>query len=517
MNFSTIAKQLLSGGSGAGAISMGADAINLPGTIVGTLGSVANTRRYMESFARYQNYVTSNYGAAQMAADRYMSLKERVPMSFEYYLTPEQKAEVVLYINPEKLTMTTQKVIGKAFTRGAIYYNHYGDDHWTLALHGTVGWSQMRGIEALEEVYHYSGTLLKWQNVRADTVHTNKMTKYGTVSEKLADLLNSDSPIQRYFGKVMGTVTDALGMSGSGSVTSKLFGQRASEAANGNLFTALANSVLGAADGLGMAMGVSQLTNSGLGRLATVAVSNPEAFSAVGKVLGDCLGGGIASQVGSALKGDLLSAVLGQKGGALDNILDQLNFGATNAVSSILSLLNGDLAGAAQTSTVIPTTASAGNFYVLGTMTATELNSIVGTVASVTQSNTIDKSAAEANWADIQDVLTDPYRPRQVFIYYDDRVFIGHFTSFNWDRQAAHPLIYYDLKFTVTRQVILTKNAKQTTSSSTPSLTGLLAGVAGGLLEGVFKKSGKSSAGAGGSGTESGDVPVRGGGAVKTR
>ena len=43
-------------------------AINIPGTIVGNLSTVVNTKTYMEHFSRYNNYVTSNLGAAQMAA-----------------------------------------------------------------------------------------------------------------------------------------------------------------------------------------------------------------------------------------------------------------------------------------------------------------------------------------------------------------------------------------------------------------------------------------------------------------
>ena len=82
---------------------------------------------YMEQFQRYNNYLTNKMGAAQMAADRYMSLKERVPMSFEYYETPQSKKEVVMYLNPETMSLSTQKVKQKVFTRGGIYFHHYGD------------------------------------------------------------------------------------------------------------------------------------------------------------------------------------------------------------------------------------------------------------------------------------------------------------------------------------------------------------------------------------------------------
>ena len=67
------------------------ESINIPGTIVGTLKDVAATNQYLQNVQRYNNYLTSNYGAAQEASDRYMTLKERIPMSIEYYLTPKEK------------------------------------------------------------------------------------------------------------------------------------------------------------------------------------------------------------------------------------------------------------------------------------------------------------------------------------------------------------------------------------------------------------------------------------------
>ena len=491
--------KVLGEGSSKNVIEMDHSAINLKGTIVGTLGSVSSTKAYMRNFARYNNYLTSNYGAAQMAADRYMSLKERVPMSFEYYKTPEKKAEVVLYINPEKLTISTQKVIGKAFARGGIYYNHYGDDHWTMTLHGTVGWSQMRGIEALEEVYHNSGTLLKWQNVNADTVHTNNMGVYKSVQDKLNDLKNSNSPISQYFGRVMGTVTDALGMTGDGSnsLTTKLFGKTASDKANGNLFQAITNSVGSAEEGLLKGLGAKNM--SGAGNFAQAAITHPEVFAEVGAGITSIFGATTASDITDAIKGDIISSITGGSAGteSLADVMGNLSNNMTDSISSILSLLNGDVEGA--TSTSLPSTATAGNYYTLSKICVGELNNIVKSAQNVTKSNTINKSEAARKWSDIRDVLTDPYRPRQVFVYYDDRVYIGHFSSFNWNRDAkTHLLIYYDLKFTVTRQVILTKEKK----TKTPSLGQALLGAAvGGLVNSIGGRVAKSSSD-GGSETE---------------
>lgn len=135
--------------------SMEGAPIDIPGTLMGNLKNVQGTKQYLDNFARYNNYLTCNLGMAQMASDRYMSIKERIPMSFEYYENPKTKKEVVMYINPENMTISTSKVKQKVYTRGGIYFHHYGDDVWSMKISGTVGYAQMRGIEALEEIYFH--------------------------------------------------------------------------------------------------------------------------------------------------------------------------------------------------------------------------------------------------------------------------------------------------------------------------------------------------------------------------
>ena len=104
--------------------------------LCGTLGGVENTKEYMQTTARYNNYLTCNLGLAQMASDRYMSLKERIPMCIEYYATPEERKSITMYVNPENMSISTAKVKQKVFTRGGIYFHHYGDDVWTLKING---------------------------------------------------------------------------------------------------------------------------------------------------------------------------------------------------------------------------------------------------------------------------------------------------------------------------------------------------------------------------------------------
>jgi hypothetical protein len=106
-----------------------------------------------------------------MYSDNLMMAKQRVPMVIEYFkhkpTGPDDNyiESVPMYINPQKLSISTQKVKGKAYTRGGIVYHHYGDDHFSMQLSGTVGLAGMKGIEVLQDIYHHSGALLRYQNV----------------------------------------------------------------------------------------------------------------------------------------------------------------------------------------------------------------------------------------------------------------------------------------------------------------------------------------------------------------
>ena len=76
-------------------------------------------------------------------------------------------------------------------------------------------------------------------------------------------------------------------------------------------------------------------------------------------------------------------------------------------------------------------------------------------------------------FSDIIDELEDPWRPRLIFIYFEDHVYIGHFQSFNYTRDAASVNIHYEMSFVIQREVIIT--------SFKPQLPGFLAS-RGGIL-----------------------------------
>lgn len=135
---------------------------------------------------------------AQRQADLRSQLKQKRPLVIEYpYLYGPSEAvkwkSIELYINPERLSMSNQKIKGKQIARGGIYYHHWGDDHYQLQLTGTTGLSGMQGIEQLEELYHASGTLLKYnkfgpEQVQLKDVREFQIIDYNDPSGTLSDI-----------------------------------------------------------------------------------------------------------------------------------------------------------------------------------------------------------------------------------------------------------------------------------------------------------------------------------------
>lgn len=80
--------------------------------------------------------------------------------------------------------------------------------------------------------------------------------------------------------------------------------------------------------------------------------------------------------------------------------------------------------------------------------------------------NVVTYAAAYNGFSDIIDELQDPWRPRLVWLYFEDHVYIGHFQSFNYTRSAESVNIHYEMSFVIQREVIIT--------SYKPTLPGFL-------------------------------------------
>lgn len=72
------------------------------------------------------NKNSSLFTAQKMANELMANNKERIPMVIEYLQEAGNRVSTTMYINPNRLSMATQKIKSKAVTRGGIFYHHWG-------------------------------------------------------------------------------------------------------------------------------------------------------------------------------------------------------------------------------------------------------------------------------------------------------------------------------------------------------------------------------------------------------
>ena len=343
------------GGNSAGGISLINNITDIP--------AVSNWLNQQEADEEYESWMNRNtwFGSLQTAqeiSNRYMkNHTERIPMVIEYYSSPGQKVSVTMYINPNRISVTQQKVKSKAITRGGIFYNHWGDDNPVMQLGGSVGLSGMSGIKKLEKIYHISGVLLAYGEDYSGPVYVDPETNL------INDIMS---------GGIMGAL---------GSI---------------------------------MKGGIKGIKN-GLTKVAKSAVTTA-----------------ITGRVNPGLRNNK----------AYNKIV--------GTMASGVSKINGML----QNATRIPGSSSTG-----GSLAAIALGAVTDSLLgkkNSSDSQVVSWNDASAGWADINDELQDPWRPRPIWILFEDRVYIGHFDSFTYNRTAATPDITYDMKFTILREIVIT-------------------------------------------------------------
>ena len=314
---------------------------------------------------------------AQEKANEYMAAnKERIPMVIEYLSGPGSDADssnrvsVTMYINPNRLVFSQQKIKSKAVTRGGIFYNHWGDDNPQMQLAGSVGLSGMSGIKKIDQIYKMSGVLLSYNENNAGPVYVGGTT----------DLYNSIAK-----GDYTGAVRAILGgdVKSLGKTIMKDTKMGAATAITGKVNTALRSSSVYQKTTEYLGAGVEKINNA-LNQYGNISIGCDmpkdeinETTSALGMLGGSVLGGMIRRGLGLTSDDDMSRQV-------------------------------------------------------------------------------VDFDTASAGFQDINDELEDPWRPRLVWIYFEDHVWIGHFDSFSYQRVAETPNINYELKFTVQREIIVT-------------------------------------------------------------
>lgn len=167
--------------------------------------SKAVRKNYAEVQNQYHN-PSSPLADAQIASDNYRRMQQRKPMVIEYYKEKPTSADasflesVEMYINPNRLSIQYTKVKQKAYTRGGIFYHHYGDELPVMSFSGVSGLSQMKFIEKLEQIYLNSGALLKYGNLTLNKVNNGEAKRYkaldfNNMSEVISNVISNPNSV----------------------------------------------------------------------------------------------------------------------------------------------------------------------------------------------------------------------------------------------------------------------------------------------------------------------------------
>jgi hypothetical protein len=89
------------------------------------------------------------------------------------YFKGDKYDEMPMYINPSNLSVNKFKT--KVATKDGIVYHHWGND--TLVLTGTTGFSGMKGIEKLENIYAWSSTPIPPEDASIKEARKNRKEK----------------------------------------------------------------------------------------------------------------------------------------------------------------------------------------------------------------------------------------------------------------------------------------------------------------------------------------------------
>lgn len=360
---------------------------------------------------------------AQAISNSYMMAKQRKPMVIEYFSEKGKMASIEMYINPDGLSFQAQKVVSKQITRGGIFYHHWGDDHPTLQLSGTTGYSFMKGIEQLEKIYHYSGTLLRYKNVGPDVVNNGEQSDYNVIS--YSDPLDSIDYIIR-------DMPDEKGIS---NIKSKMPNSNL-EYENSN--AKLANSILD-----------SYCNSVGLAK-------NSAKYNSIYIDLNNF--------INKSSKYNGFKEIYQEAQRLINNSFPSYHHDLkTDMAYDLAYMLNNAKENKTYNSNLQNIT------HKISQQKMNKLTKVLSEIQEFKEKSKISYEEIKNGILDIQDELEDEWRPRQLFIYFEDRVYIGHFTNFSYQRVAAQPLIKYDMRFNIIRQIILTSNSPDRKKPGTTS------------------------------------------------
>lgn len=422
---------------------------------------VAEQKDMLNKVVVYKNTMDSMYfnpssplADAQVISDNYKLMKKRTPMVIEYYKRkptgPDDKdavESIEMYINPERLIISNQKIKGKAYTRGGIFYHQWGDEHPSMQISGTTGLSQMRGIEQLEKIYYNSGALLRYQNVGIQQTGTVDIEKFKTNINNTTDILN---------GVMNGDINNILDV----LKTQKNKTSLTSKTSVYDLMNYVVNSLSNTMSQAKIQSKFAELQND-----LNIYYQKQSKITKNNNSLRE------------ELYNYMRNKIRNEKENPIVNLDDQIKILLAYELVDIF--LNGQsqsnnfginkllINNTQQTMT----TEEMVNIrsQLIGQNQANQLGKYVSIINELNQGSILDAQLAYEGWSDIADEATDEWRPRLIFIYFEDRIYIGMFDAFDYTRVAESPLINYNMRFTIIRQIIVTSNSKKTGPLTTTS------------------------------------------------
>ena len=397
-------------------------------TLIANLNNVIAKNEFLLSQREKANLYyepDSPLNRAQKMSDSLRMRQQRKPMVLEYYKTPDQIESIEMYINPDNMQFSANKVNNKTYTRGGIFYHHWGDDLPILQISGNVGLAQMKGIEQLEKIYAYSGVLLRYQNAGIDVVNNGNQEDY--------EVIDFNSP----YGPLEYVTSTNLDSDRISSIQSNSINTANNKYANYSYSTSDLKDV----------------------DIANYIISN---FSYASQLNSDNV---MINKVYLKLIEYQEKQI--QSNGYCDfNNLYQYSLSvcttAFNKYAKEIQVnLAFDLANSLNSnSNNIITNTTSNSYTDISNSKSKKITEQLTAVQNYNNNVKISREEILPGIADITDELTDQWRPRLIFIYFEDRVYIGHFDNFNYQRQASTPIITYSMKFTITRQILMTSTSE---------------------------------------------------------
>lgn len=362
------------------------------------------------------NPYVSGTPSAQDISNSYMLTKQRRPFVIEYYENSidSKPKSVTMYINPERLTISNNKIIGKQITRGGIFYHHYGADHSMMSLTGSTGLSGMAGIKQLEEIYYASGTLLRYKNYTPTQI-------YGSVSNfNVIDYTNPISVIDkvRTANYSNDMITD---------IQQKMSDQNEDSLDKNTLYNCIELLEIYKNN-----ENLNKLINNTLKKISNDMIIwesagnldyralNQKIIDSLRKdfpTLSDKIVTGIAHELSIAKKYE--DEPLIDRNRALN---DETNINTLPRTFQFRSMRN---------------------------------KSLMEHIKKIKEFENRDKRIRDilkSGLINLTEDMKDEWLPRQLIIYFENRAYVGHFESFSYNRDSKTNLINYEMKYVITKQ-----------------------------------------------------------------